>query len=61
MRGRMRAVAVEEDVGGGHVRRWLLTMVGRTLHMAVGSESLTSIRLVIFERERTIRAIYLSI
>jgi len=25
--GRMKAVAAEEDVAGGHVRSWFLTMV----------------------------------
>jgi hypothetical protein len=52
--GRMRAA--EEDVAGGHVGSWLLTMVGSTLLTTVGSGRLTSIRLLVYEMEPTIRA-----
>jgi hypothetical protein len=54
--GRMRAVAVEKDTAGRHARNWLPTIVRSALLTTVGSVVLTSIRLVAYEMEVTIRS-----
>ncbi len=57
MLGCMRAVAVEKDTAGRHARSYLPTIVRSALLTAVGSVVLTSIRLVAYEMEVTIRSI----
>jgi hypothetical protein len=54
--GRMRAFTAETDASGSHARSWRPAIVRSALLTTMGSVVLTSIRLVAYEMEVTIRS-----
>lgn len=56
MSGRMRAFSAEKDASGSHARSWLPTIGRSALLTTTGSVVLTSIRLLAYEWEATIRS-----